>query len=171
MPVSKKEARRLFDFFREYLEGRVFRGPDNVYYKLSVGWRLEFDMYRLRAGVCYGDGSKRISLSIFYLNSPVVGPYDVAETILHELAHAMVGTYNGHNHIWKCVAQQIGSYGEEFCRKIFNPYKYAVICHKGCMHGRHQLVRKTYTGGKARCPRHRNIPAIAVRVSDLKVIF
>ena len=31
------------------------------------------------------------------------------DTILHEIAHAIAGVRNGHNHVWKSVCRRIGA--------------------------------------------------------------
>ena len=36
------------------------------------------------------------------------GEYEVKQVILHEIAHALVGTAHGHNHKWKAKARDIG---------------------------------------------------------------
>ncbi|BCY08134.1 SprT-like domain-containing protein [Actinoplanes sp. L3-i22] len=71
-------------------------------------WRLTFDDAKTRAGVCRAD-RKEIGLS-----RPLVelyAPEQVIETILHEIAHALVGPRHGHNAVWRATAIRIGCSG------------------------------------------------------------
>lgn len=69
-------------------------------------WRFEFDNSVKRFGCC-NYTTKTISLSkkLCLLN----GEPDVKDTILHEIAHALVGNANGHNYIWKLKCIEIGA--------------------------------------------------------------
>lgn len=70
-----------------------------------TGWRLEFDRSIRRFGQTRFH-TKTISLSrpLVELNNKV----QVYDTILHEVAHALVGMGNGHNRVWKQQALAIG---------------------------------------------------------------
>lgn len=72
-------------------------------------WRLTFDRAKTRAGQCRFD-RREISLS-----SPLMRLQDekeVRETILHEIAHALVGPEHGHDALWRQTARSIGSTGQ-----------------------------------------------------------
>jgi predicted SprT family Zn-dependent metalloprotease len=74
-----------------------------------TGWRLVFDNAKTRAGVCRFD-RKEIGLS-----RALVSLYDVdqvTETVLHEIAHALVGPRHGHDRAWRATARRIGASGE-----------------------------------------------------------
>lgn len=74
-----------------------------------TGWRLVFDNAKTRAGVCRFD-RKEIGLS-----RPLVSLYgveQVTETVLHEIAHALVGPRHGHDRAWRATARRIGASGE-----------------------------------------------------------
>jgi predicted SprT family Zn-dependent metalloprotease len=73
-----------------------------------AGWRLVFDNAKTRAGVCRSD-RKEIGLSraLTRLHSPA----QVADTMLHEIAHALVGARHGHDKVWRATALRIGSSG------------------------------------------------------------
>lgn len=70
-----------------------------------IGWRLVFDNAKTRAGICRGT-TKEIGLSrvLTALHSEA----EVTETILHEIAHALVGTAHGHDQVWQAKALAIG---------------------------------------------------------------
>lgn len=71
-------------------------------------WSIVLDRAKTRAGVCR-PGNKQIGLS-GYLTQ--LHPEDeVRDTILHEIAHALVGPSNGHNEVWTRKAQEIGCSG------------------------------------------------------------
>jgi predicted SprT family Zn-dependent metalloprotease len=70
-----------------------------------IGWRLVFDNAKTRAGICRS-GPKEIGLSrvLTALHSQA----EVTDTILHEIAHALVGPAHGHNDVWRARALAIG---------------------------------------------------------------
>ena len=76
---------------------------------LSEGWTFHFDNAKVRFGSCQY-ASKKITLSkkITELNEET----EVVDTILHEIAHAIVGPRHGHNHHWKLTALSIGCNGK-----------------------------------------------------------
>jgi predicted SprT family Zn-dependent metalloprotease len=69
------------------------------------GWAFRFNKNKRRLGVCRQD-EKCIELSEHYVmrNSDA----HVLDTILHEIAHALVGTEHGHDHVWKKMCLKIG---------------------------------------------------------------
>lgn len=73
-----------------------------------AGWRVEFDTAKRRAGVC------RFADRVIGLSGPLTRLHDadeVRDTILHEIAHALVGPHHGHDEVWRRTAQHIGSSG------------------------------------------------------------
>lgn len=72
-------------------------------------WRLAFDNAKKRAGVCI-QGRRTISLSraLTQLHDEA----EVRDTILHEIAHALVGPEHGHGPVWRETALRIGCTGE-----------------------------------------------------------
>lgn len=73
-----------------------------------VGWTFRFDRAKRRAGVCRF-ASREISLSAELTR--LHDPDEVTETILHEIAHALVGPQHGHDEVWRATALRIGSNG------------------------------------------------------------
>jgi ribosomal protein S27AE len=69
------------------------------------GWVFIFDNAKTRVGYCRYK-KKTISLSRHFV--PMLPPDEVKDTILHEIAHAFTGRKNGHNHVWKQKALEIG---------------------------------------------------------------
>ncbi len=82
-------------------------------------WAFAFNTNKRRAGVCrYPVRGRpgRIELSKHYvLRNP---EHEVLDTILHEIAHALVGHGHGHDEVWKAKCVEVGArpercYGEE----------------------------------------------------------
>lgn len=73
------------------------------------GWTLVLDRAKTRAGVCRA-GRREIGLSreLTALHSAE----QVRDTVLHEIAHALVGPGHGHDAVWRATAVRIGGSGE-----------------------------------------------------------
>jgi predicted SprT family Zn-dependent metalloprotease len=69
-------------------------------------WHVVFDNAKTRAGICRAV-SREIGLSrvLTQLHSRA----EVTDTILHEIAHALVGPAHGHDEVWRDKALAIGS--------------------------------------------------------------
>ena len=81
---------------------------------MATGWAFGFDLAPSRAGVCrYGE--RRIDLSVSYCLAATRA--DVEDTILHEIAHAIVGPRHNHDAVWKAKAREIGCVGER-CHRV-----------------------------------------------------
>ena len=71
-------------------------------------WNVTFDRAKRRAGSC------RYKSSTITLSKHLVQLYtvdQVRETILHEIAHALVGPTHRHNATWQAKAREIGASG------------------------------------------------------------
>lgn len=68
-------------------------------------WRFGFDQAARRGGRCTFD-RQEISLSEQF--AITASDEEVTDTILHEIAHALVGPRHGHDATWKATAQRIG---------------------------------------------------------------
>lgn len=76
---------------------------------LDESWVFQFDNARRRFGQCR-HRRKTITLSkhLTLLNSEA----EVKNVILHEIAHALVGTRHGHDAVWRAKAIEIGCTGD-----------------------------------------------------------
>ena len=75
-------------------------------------WNFEFDRAVRRFGFCmYGSRTITLSKKFTLLNSEPEG----RNTILHEIAHALVGPNHGHDRAWKVKAKELGCDGSRCC--------------------------------------------------------
>lgn len=68
-------------------------------------WTVSFDAAKRRAGVC------RFETRVIGLSGPLTRIHDeteVRDTVLHEIAHALVGPRHGHDAVWARTARAIG---------------------------------------------------------------
>ncbi len=69
-------------------------------------WSFRFDHARQRCGSCnYQTREVTLSRHFTALNSA----REVRDTLLHEIAHALVGPGHGHNLTWRDTARRIGA--------------------------------------------------------------
>ncbi len=72
---------------------------------LLTDTEIVFRNHSEACGKCYNDGEE-ISLQINYvLNNEME---EIENTILHEIAHALVGNDFGHNSVWQEKAKELG---------------------------------------------------------------
>lgn len=76
-------------------------------YGLS-GWVLTFDRAKTRAGICRAD---RRQIGLSRVLTGLHGEAEVRDTVLHEIAHALVGVEHGHDAVWRARARSIGCSG------------------------------------------------------------
>lgn len=93
------------------------------------GWSFQFDHATKRAGCCnYRD--RVISVADAYARSAT--DEQVNDTILHEIAHALVGKAHGHNPVWQATAIALGCSGTRCHDVQFAPPRYIVTCEHAC---------------------------------------
>ena len=74
-----------------------------------INWKFAWNNKRTAFGTC------RFSNRTIELSSeltPLRPKDETINTILHEIAHALVGANNGHNHIWRRKFIEMGGNGE-----------------------------------------------------------
>jgi predicted metal-dependent hydrolase len=72
-------------------------------------WDIVMNNNKLSVGMCCSD-TKRIFYSKRFLE---IEKAEIIDTILHEIAHALVGNEHDHNDIWREKAISIGCKGTE----------------------------------------------------------
>ena len=108
-------------------------------------WRFEFDNAKRRYGCCKFR-NKTITLSKHI--SPLRKKEDIVDTILHEIAHAIVGPRNGHNDIWRKKAIEIGCNGERCGDDVRLEGKWVGVCPNGHTSSRHRKPKYRVSCGK-----------------------
>jgi predicted SprT family Zn-dependent metalloprotease len=92
-------------------------------------WSFQFDNGRTRAGSCQY-GPQVISLAYeFAKHAPAE---EIRDTLLHEIAHALVGKAHQHDDVWWTQALAIGCSGKRCHELQFTPPRYIVQCERGC---------------------------------------
>ncbi len=94
-----------------------------------TGWRVKLDHARRRAGQC-DYNTKVISLSRLYVRSAEKD--HIRDTILHEIAHALVGPNHGHDAVWRQKAREIGCTGTRCHSLSFSKARWVMQCPNGC---------------------------------------
>ena len=121
-----------------------------------TGWSFQFDNGRKRAGCCQY-ATQVISLS--YAFAKQAPEEEMTDTILHEIAHALVGKAHNHDEVWRMKAREIGCSGRRCHDRQFVPPRYIVTCERHCwvataerrrrgvvcMQCRGRIVYQTYT--------------------------
>ena len=91
----------------------------------ALGWSFKINSNKRRCGVC-NPAKRRIEVSKYRL---LDGEEHVKETLAHEVAHAVVGCHNGHNHVWRSKALELGSLGTRCVDGMHNvEYKWQSVC-------------------------------------------
>ena len=111
------------------------------------GWKYAWNKRLHLLGSCsYKFKVLSFSRPIFEANDEAI----VTDTILHEIAHALVGKNNGHGQAWKEACVRIGAIPKAAVTCPLNPalYKYAAACpHCGRKYYRHRLLRRVRRRG------------------------
>jgi len=91
------------------------------------GWRVRYGSARTVVGLC-DYASKTIRISRMYLWSEETSDESFLDTVLHEIAHALVGPGKGHGPEWKAAAASVGCSGERLVDTEHLPHRYHVTC-------------------------------------------
>lgn len=113
-------------------------------------WDLAWDRARRRAGSC-DHGRRRITLSRHLM--ALYSQAEVRETVVHEIAHARVGTRHGHDAVWRAEARRLGGSGARLVAADAPrvPGRWAGVCPAG--HEVSRIRRPTVPLSCSRCSR------------------
>lgn len=100
-------------------------------------WSIRTDRAKTRAGVCrFGTHTISLSAALTHLHDEA----EVRDTILHEIAHALVGPFHGHDDVWRAKAVEIGCSGERTvpstAPRVEGPWR--GVCPQGHVSTRHR---------------------------------
>ena len=110
------------------------------------GWRVELDSAKRRAGIC------RFTDRVIGLSGPLTELHSEAEvrdTVLHEIAHALVGPAHGHDRVWRATALRIGCSGSR-CVDTESPRvtgAWVGVCPAGHVKDRHRRPERVMSCG------------------------
>jgi predicted SprT family Zn-dependent metalloprotease len=71
-------------------------------------------------------------ISLSYEFTKHVSDEEIRDTILHEIAHALVGKAHNHDEVWRAKALEMGCTGRRCHDVQFSPPRYIVQCDQGC---------------------------------------
>ena len=119
---------------RQAPQGRRLQAILELAYSLLAehglqNWHISFDHARRRAGMC-NFSKKTISLSRYYAREATIE--HITDTILHEIAHALVGPSHGHDAVWRRKAQDIGCSAKRCHNLTFAKASWIMTCPNGC---------------------------------------
>lgn len=107
-------------------------------------WGFRFNKHRRTLGICK-TREKRIELSSYYVQNN--SQEHVTDTILHEIAHALVGPEHGHNEVWKAKCQDLGCQPKSCAKDAqMPPGSWQARC-AGCLSVFHRHVRPKVLSG------------------------
>ena len=121
----KNEQLKDFESFREFLNLARSEMDKNG----LVDWKLDLDHAKVRAGACFFR-EKKISFSRNFVKNS--NESEIYDTILHEIAHALVGPKHGHNIVWKKMAKKLGCSARRCHTLEFSDYKWVRYCENFC---------------------------------------
>ena len=94
-----------------------------------LDWKLDLDHAKVRAGACFFR-EKKISFSRDFIKNS--NKSEIYDTILHEIAHALVGPKHGHDIVWKNMAKKLGCSAKRCHTLEFSDYKWIRYCENNC---------------------------------------
>lgn len=117
-------------------------------------WRFALNRRKREMGLCLY-GPKRIALSVFFVD--MNDWTTIRDTLLHEIAHALVGEGHGHDGVWKQKCREIGARPERLGYDALMPEgRWQAIC-GGCglRHHRHRRPKHLVGWYCCHCGRER----------------
>ena len=116
------------------------------------GWRFQFSNQINTVGVCNHDNRTIHYSQKFVLKST---PESITDTLLHEIAHALVGRGQGHGVNWQRQAIAIGANPYAKCQGgsvTSAKYKYSIECPNEYCNWKVYRYRMKERNHGARCP-------------------
>jgi hypothetical protein len=118
------------------------------------GWSFGYNRSKLQMGQCLY-GPRQIALSVHFveLNSDEA----VLDTLLHEIAHALVGPGHGHDTVWQAKCVEVGAKPERLSHDVTMPVgPWQAVCPCcGRLHDRHRKPKHLVGWSCCYCGRER----------------
>lgn len=111
---------------------------------IDKGWSFKFDKAKRRYGCCM---HSRRTISLSSLLTQIRFEDRVKNTILHEIAHALVGAGHGHDDVWRSKALEIGCNGQRCSNDASIKGDWIGECPNGHVHYRHRTPKKKTSCG------------------------
>ena len=117
-------------------------------------WQLDFNRCKRTMGWCLY-GSRKIELSVHFIERN--DEETIQDTLLHEIAHALVGPGHGHDDAWKRKCEEIGAKAERLSYEVNMPEgRWQARCGQcGLLHHRHRRPKWMKGWYCSRCGRER----------------
>jgi SprT-like family len=115
-----------------------------------TGWCFRLNRSKVNLGLCKY-GPRTIELSVYFVgcNSDEA----IRETLLHEVAHALVGPGHGHDAAWKAMCLRVGARPERLSFEAeMPPGRWQAVC-PGCgeLHHKHRRPKRMVGWWCCRC--------------------
>lgn len=94
---------------------------------------------------------KVVKISYHFLRGPTTTEKEIRNTILHELAHVLVGSHHDHDKVWKTVALKIGCDGKVCSPMALPNAKFIMFCKKRCFANTYQTKPNNTNKVCAKC--------------------
>jgi predicted SprT family Zn-dependent metalloprotease len=102
------------------------------------GWSFRFNRSKTNMGLCRFD-PRIIELSAYFAERNEEAA--IRDTILHEIAHALVGPGHGHDAVWRRMCVRVGARPERLSYEVIMPVgRWQAAC--GCCGMRHHRHRR-----------------------------
>ena len=95
---------------------------------IGKGWQFDISNTKHRVGDCLHD-KKIIRLSGNYITKTPM--HELKDTILHEIAHALVGSGHGHDYTWQIKCMEIGARPQRLADESAQTtatHNYEIVC-------------------------------------------
>ena len=118
------------------------------------GWSFGFNRRKLQMGLCLF-GPRHIELSVHFVE--LNDDDAVRDTLLHEIAHALVGPGHGHDSVWQAKCREVGARPERLGWAVNMPVgRWQAVC-GGCgrLHHRHRRPKHLVGWHCSYCGRER----------------
>lgn len=112
-------------------------------------WRFAFSLTSKIGGQCWHNRHV-VTISVTYCQKATKA--EIINTLLHEIAHALAGYGNGHNHVWQRIARSIGCNANRCHSVQHTPAKWVGEC--GCigyLWKRQRMTKLARTGTCSSC--------------------